>query len=389
VSVAAVVDGETYADSTYMNTLVDAINQGQSGVVNALIDGVVADGVTDNTAAMQVAIDRALDGSGPATAVAYIDLPAGDIAIDGPLDIPFVTGFELRGKGKGITRIVQQADNVPILNFATDPNSHTIHISDLALAYANQQDSGDTDSVAILVGGSAVSQTFNWIIERISIDKAYRGLLADTASGNCGLWSVAFRDCHFSNMTGASIRAADSVGRPNWLLDHILISNTGGGPTVPVEAAIVLVSAELVIRGLDIEGWNGQHLDLSGSTVPVLIDGYHMENSTWTGTGQNYINYIANGGFIARGVSVAGTVNKASGDTYIFKGDGNAGALCQIDGMNGALTMTQGDAYPLQLENGATGYVRGILDGTYTDNPINTGHATSVSGLVMTNGTIH
>jgi polygalacturonase len=94
VSVAAVVDGETYADSTYMNTLVDAINQGQSGVVNALIDGVVADGVTDNTAAMQVAIDRALDGSGPATAVAYIDLPAGDIAIDGPLDIPFVTGFE-------------------------------------------------------------------------------------------------------------------------------------------------------------------------------------------------------------------------------------------------------------------------------------------------------
>jgi hypothetical protein len=49
MSVAYVVDGETYADSTYMNTLVDAINNGKSGVGNLLDYDGVADSTTDNS----------------------------------------------------------------------------------------------------------------------------------------------------------------------------------------------------------------------------------------------------------------------------------------------------------------------------------------------------
>lgn len=376
--------------SEYAAETAAVIGNLQSGVVNAANEGVIANGVTDNLTAMQNSINRSLSGTNPATGIAYIDLPPGDIAIDGSLDIPFCTGFEVRGKGKGISRIVQQADNTPILNFTTDPYSHTVRLCDFSLTYANQQGPGDTNSAAILVGGDATSETFNWLFERLWISNAYRGIYADTSASVCAMWGAAVRDCTMTSLQAAAIKAADTVGKPNWRLENFFISNANGGPSAPSEAALTFSgTSELVIQNLDIEGWNGRHMDINGSESPVLIDGYHMENSTWAGSGDAYINAIDDGGFIARCVTVSGVVDRSGGDVYVFASYGGTGALCQIEGMNGALTLTSGGAYPLRLDAGATGYVRGIRDGTYTDNPINTGHAGSVSGLIMTNGTIH
>jgi hypothetical protein len=63
MSVAYVVDGETYADSTYMNTLVDAINNGTADVYNVLNYDAAGDGTTDDTDALAEAF-AAADGNG-------------------------------------------------------------------------------------------------------------------------------------------------------------------------------------------------------------------------------------------------------------------------------------------------------------------------------------
>lgn len=409
MSIPVFVDGVTDLDAVSLNRPVNALNDlltgatplplsgiegalGErdfsNGIVRAADDGVVADGVTDNRAAMQDSINRSLSGSNPALGVAYIDLPPGIIAIDGPLDIPFCAGFEIRGKGKGVTSIVQHANNTPILHFATDPYSHTVRLADFGLRYATQQGPSDTNSACVLIGGGAYSQTYDWLIERMEFERAFRGVDCDTTDGVCAAWMLAFRDVSFFRQQGSAIRANDSVGKPNVLISNCFITNPGGSPT-PTEQAISLTAAEVTIQNLDIENWNAQHLYLSGMEIPAIIDNYHMENSSWSGAGNFDINFVADGGFVARGVSVAGTANRSGGGAvYVFHGYG-PDAFCQIEGMNGNLVVSGGSAYPLKLELGATGYVRGIRDGTYTDNPIDTNHADSVSGLIMTNGVIH
>jgi hypothetical protein len=67
MTVARVVDGETYADSTYMNTLVDAINTNDvrfTGVYNPLDYGAAGDGTTDDTEAILACVADAETNNG-------------------------------------------------------------------------------------------------------------------------------------------------------------------------------------------------------------------------------------------------------------------------------------------------------------------------------------
>ena len=358
------------------------LNNMREGVVYAADYGVGEnESAATNTTGLQNAINASLEGSNPAYGIAQVQLPPGDIHINGDLNIPFCAGFEMRGYGRIVSTIIQDANDTPILNFDVAPYSHHIYVAQMGIRYNTQQLSSHPNSAAILLGGASNAQPSAITFDNIYFHQCFRGVYA-YATGNSTPWGFQLTNCDYTSATGALFYAMQTAGKPNMRMDHLYISNTNTSAVATEGAIVANAMGEFVIHNLDIEQWNVQHIYLIGVETPVLIDGYHMENSTWSGSGVLYLNYIADGGFIARNVSVDGTVNKSSGDTYVFKGDYGVGALCEIDGMTCKATLTSGALYPLQLANGATGVVSGVRAGTFTDVPINPSHAASVSGLL-------
>jgi hypothetical protein len=100
MSVARVVDGETYADSTYMNTLVDAINgKGTGGLFNVEAYGATNQGFTDSTAEITDAWEAAAEANG------ILYFPPGDWRYEGD----GLSGWAspvIRGAGRLHTHIV-------------------------------------------------------------------------------------------------------------------------------------------------------------------------------------------------------------------------------------------------------------------------------------------
>ena len=350
----------------------------RAGVVLAADDGVVADGVTDNLSSLQDSIDRALDAGTPEFANAYIELPPGDIAIDGELDVPFCVHLVVKGKGQGISRIVQHADNTPIWKLVTDPGSHTVRFADFGMVYANQQTTADTNAACVFITGDATSQAFDFIFERMRFDKSFRGVYMHTSAGNAAIWGVKFADCQFWRHSGAAIKNIDGSGKPRWTIDNTYILGYG----TPAEYAMELAGVEVVMHNLDIEVWNYRHLYIAGTTVPALIDGYHIEGSSWS-QADNRLNYFGDGGAILRQVSFAGTVESTSTTVLAF-GDGGTGAPIMLDGVTSTIT-NNGACYPMTLANGAVGYTRAVK-GTWTANPVNPASSASVAGIRQVDG---
>jgi hypothetical protein len=101
MTVARVVDGETYADSTYMNTLVDAINgtpgsalgNTRVGTYNVRDYEATGDGVTDDTPFVQDAVDAAIAALDAGDIDhAFIDFVGGRFLLD-PVDGFFISSM--------------------------------------------------------------------------------------------------------------------------------------------------------------------------------------------------------------------------------------------------------------------------------------------------------
>lgn len=170
MSLSYVVDGETELSSELFNPWVDQMNGLQTGalpiallgiegalgdweptsraetrVLDARARGVVADGVTDDRQALLDAAEDAYDNK------VALWIPD-NIAIDGPLDFTEFYGLAILGSGHNASpaygnvasRIVQHASNEPILRLYGP-----CRVEDLYLAYANQQGTGDTASIAV------------------------------------------------------------------------------------------------------------------------------------------------------------------------------------------------------------------------------------------------
>jgi hypothetical protein len=211
--------------------------------------GAVGNGTTDDTAAIQSAINAVITPTGGG-----LYFPGGTYKITAKLVIPFSTGWRIHGESREGTRIKQFTSNTRIFSFETE-NTWGWEIAELSLGWNAQQTTANTQSVAIYFGTGAPSSGngfYDWQVRRISFSKGFRAIAADSANSP-PLWGLKVTECaHGGTMAGAFFFASPSpvIGQPNICIVNNTLSCQGAG-----EAIIRILAGDVVsLRNLEFLG---------------------------------------------------------------------------------------------------------------------------------------
>lgn len=140
--------------------------------VNVLDFGAVGDGVADDTAAIQAAIDYA---HGLST--------GGLVYFNGTFKITSTLTIGGRVHLTGPAVISQATNNTPIIKVNKDTFNANWSITNLNLEYATQQTSANTNARALVLSeANKLSYLFN--VDNVNISKAYRGIDAPNEVGS-------------------------------------------------------------------------------------------------------------------------------------------------------------------------------------------------------------
>ena len=245
--------------------------------------GVKADGVTDDTAALQAAVDAMvadpLEG-------ARLALPSGTIRVTSAIIIPTSQGWVIEGASRGSTRIVQATSNTPTFRF-TGNLTNNFRISDIYFEYASAQSSSNTSAIAILFDSGTDTTIYNFVIEHCSFNYCFRAIAtAATGSTRLAVWGVTVRECDFfGNMSGAGVWFVPSVsiGQPIFNLDRLYFRcDSATEPSIRIVAGqnVTLRNVEFNLGTYD----SIQQLSLE-SCEAVTLFGCRTEDPTFSTSG--------------------------------------------------------------------------------------------------------
>lgn len=297
--------------------------------------GAVGDGIADDTAAIQSAINAVVTTSG-----GCLYFPRGTFRITNKLVIPVSYGWVIEGASRLATKIVQHTANKPIFSFEGN-NTWGWAIRGLWLSWNAAQPAANTASVAIRFGTGTAGHTFyQFEIADCTFEKGFRGIAAD-APLSPSVWGVHIHNCTFANtMTGAAFFAMPSpgVGQPNVCVENCLIDAAS-----TTEEAIRFSSGDvLTLRSVEfLNGAAPVGLMQISTTFAVTLQDCKSENYNVGASGGQLFKF-SQCNVRAINASVNGVLGSGGASYFLF---GNSSTTLSIFGLNASDAMTGGTLY--------------------------------------------
>lgn len=262
-----------------LNTAVNAINTGKPDLANIEVNvknyGAIGNGITDDTLAIQTAINTAGEGGS-------VFIPSGTYKISAQLVV--FSKFQMRGAGTGATQINQVTNNTPIIVSRS-------YVS--ALSYTPV---GNLTIKDIRLNGTSTGSGQHGIILRDFYSRVENVYV--TATGGNGvrfthlndasspfgssmpenqLLGTTVRNCGNTGVYAVHLGADDNAKLTAGIVQNLIVDTTGSA-TAPDSHLSVGASANWVVRGVHGYGTVGSdsvRINAASSTIvdDVFVDG--------------------------------------------------------------------------------------------------------------------
>lgn len=272
---------------------------------NVIQYGATGDGATDDTAAIQAAVNAV-----PATGGQVI-FPIGTYKLTGTITLPDVRGIELIGRSSTGSKLLMMSNNLPIIQTQGMWQRGQL-ITNLRLTYNTQQtNASHPNSFAIALTGGNNGSYYHSKISRMYIEKATIAI-GLTAANNFSFWNNIIEDIQCASISHTVLHlfpasTPSAVGQPTCTIRDVrcLDDFAVGAPTGP---AFKILASAWSLRNIDIEDWSGQIFYFLGS---LSLEGFHIERYT----AQNGVDAMFLGGTgpieVSQGEIIGGTVANA------------------------------------------------------------------------------
>lgn len=283
--------------------------------------GAAADGVRDDTAAIQAAHNAAALKAGARVIFRGLTYKTAAALTWGTAPNTHWEGVAHFG-----TVINQITLTVPIVDVAVD-GTYGCSISDMHLKYNSTATDVNAYGWQCSVPGSTAIGVFQWNFHNFKVSNAYRGWGINKSSGSATVWDIHFSgSCYFLDCSDAAIywKNPTATGSTNNTAETIYVQNPA------VTSTAVKVHLEAV--QIEIQTLNGENitsaktllgskfLKIDSAHERTYIGNLHFENLTFVTASNRLVDISSTGmveighvGFKACVVNVA-----AAGDAYVF-----------------------------------------------------------------------
>lgn len=272
--------------------------------------GAAGDGVTDDTAAFQLAIDALAAGE-----IGSLYLPDGQYMLSAAITAnqSIMTGWHIYGQSRARTIITQTADNTPIFEFTMD-QMHTHLFEHFTANWENDQTGNNSSAVfkwipfAVPLGDFPIRSFYNNSIRDIFVGNCcwfltYGSAVVNGVLRNSLFWGNSVRDI-FCATKGGFVNLIGDAGQPHCTFDNIYINGGAAGQVLfQVDALYGMYNVEVNNSSA------GMLRDQAGGMHIILH--WELEGANYTTNTQLWV--AENGRLYAPGEMYAVTLTIAAG----------------------------------------------------------------------------